>query len=35
MDVYDFYKPHHSEYAAVDGAVSQNCYLRSVDACYR
>jgi hydroxymethylglutaryl-CoA synthase len=34
MDVYDFYKPHHSEYAEVDGACSQNCYLRSVDSCF-
>lgn len=35
MDVYDFYKPRgDSEYAVVDGALSQNCYLRSVDACY-
>ena len=22
MDVYDFYKPHHSEFAEVDGGVS-------------
>ena len=35
MDVWDFYKPHHSEYAAVDGKLSQACYLRSVDACWR
>jgi hydroxymethylglutaryl-CoA synthase len=34
MDVYDFYKPNHSEYAEVDGACSQNCYLRSVDSCF-
>jgi len=35
MDVWDFYKPHHSEFAEVDGAMSQTCYLQSVDECYR
>lgn len=34
MDVYDFYKPHHSEYAAVDGKLSQWAYLSSVETCY-
>ena len=34
IDVWDFYKPRHSEYAAVDGRLSQACYLRCVDACY-
>ena len=34
LDVYDFYKPSHSEYAAVDGRLSQWAYLSSVDACY-
>ena len=34
LDVYDFYKPHHSEYAAVDGKLSQWAYLSSVDQCY-
>lgn len=34
LDVYDFYKPHHSEYAAVDGRLSQWAYLSSVDRCY-
>ena len=34
MDVWDFYKPFHSEFAAVDGKLSQACYLRSVDACF-
>ena len=34
MDVWDFYKPHHSEFAAVDGKLSQACYLRSVDGCW-
>jgi hydroxymethylglutaryl-CoA synthase len=34
LDVYDFYKPHHSEYAAVDGKLSQFAYLNSVDMCY-
>ncbi len=35
LDVYDFYKPHHSEYAAVDGKLSQWAYLSSVDHCYQ
>ena len=35
MDIYDFYKPYHSEYAAVDGKLSQWAYLSSVDTCYR
>ncbi|KAJ1450182.1 hydroxymethylglutaryl-coenzyme A synthase N terminal-domain-containing protein [Pelagophyceae sp. CCMP2097] len=35
LDVWDFYKPFHSEYAAVDGTLSQQCYLRSVDDCWR
>jgi hydroxymethylglutaryl-CoA synthase len=35
VDVYDFYKPNlGSEYPAVDGALSQTCYLRAVDDCY-
>ena len=34
MDIYDFYKPNHSEYASVDGKLSQWAYLSSVDACY-
>ena len=34
LDVYDFYKPHHSEYASVDGKLSQWAYLNSVDMCY-
>lgn len=34
LSVYDFYKPHHSEYAAVDGKLSQWAYLSSVDKCY-
>lgn len=34
LDVYDFYKPFHSEYAAVDGKLSQWAYLSSVDNCY-
>lgn len=34
MDIYDFYKPSHSEYAAVDGKLSQWAYLSSVDKCY-
>ena len=34
LDVYDFYKPKHSEYAVVDGRLSQKAYLSSVDACY-
>ena len=35
LDVYDFYKPYHSEYAAVDGKLSQWAYLSSVDTCYQ
>jgi len=35
LDVYDFYKPHHSEYASVDGKLSQWAYLSSVDTCYQ
>jgi len=35
LDVWDFYKPYHSEYAAVDGKLSQAAYLRSVDECWR
>lgn len=35
LDVYDFYKPHHSEYAVVDGKLSQWAYLSSVDTCYQ
>jgi hydroxymethylglutaryl-CoA synthase len=34
LDVYDFYKPNHSEYASVDGKLSQWAYLNSVDMCY-
>lgn len=34
LDVYDFYKPHHSEYAAVDGKLSQWAYLSSCDKTY-
>lgn len=35
VDVYDFYKPSlGSEYPAVDGKLSQSCYLRAVDDCY-
>lgn len=34
MDVYDFYKPAHSEYPVVDGKLSQWAYLTSVDHCY-
>ncbi|CAM9992785.1 unnamed protein product [Scytosiphon promiscuus] len=33
-DEYDFYKPKHSEYAEVDGRLSQSVYLESVDKCY-
>ena len=33
-DISDFYKPYHSEYAAVDGKLSQWAYLSSVDACW-
>ena len=34
MDVYDFYKPAHSEYPVVDGKLSQWAFLTSVDRCY-
>ena len=35
VDAYDFYKPHlGSEYPAVDGKLSQACYLAAVDDCY-
>ena len=35
VDAYDFYKPAlGSEYPAVDGKLSQSCYLEAVDACY-
>ncbi|KAJ8601572.1 hypothetical protein CTAYLR_005222 [Chrysophaeum taylorii] len=35
MDVWDFYKPRgDSEYATVDGKLSQACYLSSVDRCW-
>jgi hydroxymethylglutaryl-CoA synthase len=34
MDVYDFYKPAHSEYPVVDGRLSQWAFLTSVDKCY-
>jgi hydroxymethylglutaryl-CoA synthase len=34
MEVYDFYKPNHSEYAVVDGRLSQWAYLFSLDKCY-
>jgi len=34
--VYDFYKPDlHSEYPEVDGPLSNTCYLRAVDECYK
>jgi hydroxymethylglutaryl-CoA synthase len=34
-NVYDFFKPSlGSEYPAVDGKLSQTCYLEAVDACY-
>jgi hydroxymethylglutaryl-CoA synthase len=34
-DVYDFFKPSmSSEYAAVDGPLSTECYLRALDRCY-
>jgi len=34
--VYDFYKPNlASPFPVVDGALSQTCYLQSLDACYR
>lgn len=33
--VYDFYKPHmNSEYPVVDGKLSNDCYMRSIDTCY-
>lgn len=35
VNVYDFYKPSlSSEYPAVDGALSQACYIKAVDDCY-
>jgi len=35
-DVYDFYKPFmSSEYPAVDGHLSNSCYFRALDNCYR
>lgn len=34
LNIYDFYKPSHSEYPAVDGKLSQWAYLSSVDNCY-
>jgi len=35
VDTYDFYKPSlSSEYPAVDGKLSQVCYLKAVDDCY-
>lgn len=35
VNVYDFYKPSmSSEYPAVDGKLSQVCYLQAVDDCY-
>jgi hydroxymethylglutaryl-CoA synthase len=34
LDVYDFYKPNHSEYASVDGKLSQWAYLSSGDEPY-
>ena len=34
LDCWDFYKPKGGEYPMVDGALSQACYLRCVDACY-
>ncbi len=34
LDVYDFYKPSNSEYAKVNGTLSQWVYLSSVDNCY-
>ena len=35
VNVYDFYKPQlSSEYPAVDGALSQVCYIKAVDDCY-
>merc|ERR1719197_1259673 len=34
-DAYDFYKPDlKSEYPAVDGHLSNTCYLRAVDRCF-
>ena len=33
LDCWDFYKPKGGEYPLVDGALSQACYLRCVDAC--
>jgi len=34
MDVYDFYKPRDSEYPLVDGRLSQEAYLKSLDECF-
>lgn len=34
MDVWDFYKPKHSEYAMVNGRLSQAAYLESVERCW-
>ena len=35
-DVYDFYKPTMvSEYPRVDGHLSNECYIRAIDMCYR
>lgn len=35
-NVWDFYKPNPLvEYPTVDGQLSNNCYLRSLDSCYR
>ena len=35
VEVYDFYKPHgDSEYAVVDGKLSQSAYLTAVDVCW-
>lgn len=35
LNIYDFYKPLHSEYPLVDGRLSQWAYLSSVDSCYK
>lgn len=35
IDVYDFYKPTHSEYAKVDGKLSQWAYLHCLETCYK
>jgi hydroxymethylglutaryl-CoA synthase len=34
LNIYDFYKPNHSEYPTVDGKLSQWAYLNSVDNSY-